>query len=158
ANHGAAATKNWRLEFTLPATAKLGTFWDASVSTGGSKIVATDRGYNANVSAGAATSFGFIGSGRGAPTAAPINGAPRPAGTGGPGPAPRATGAPARSATRNPPKPSPTKPSPSPTKTQPAPAPGGNGILVAPYVDMGLTSNGGSLQQLSAGSGIKSFT
>jgi hypothetical protein len=31
-------------------------------------------------------------------------------------------------------------------------------VLVAPYVDMGLLSNGGSLQQLSSASGIKSFT
>jgi hypothetical protein len=31
-------------------------------------------------------------------------------------------------------------------------------VLVAPYVDMGVLSNGGSLQQLSAGSGIKSFS
>lgn len=31
-------------------------------------------------------------------------------------------------------------------------------MLVAPYVDMGLLSNGGSLQQLSRASGIKSFT
>jgi hypothetical protein len=42
--------------------------------------------------------------------------------------------------------------------TNPAAAPGASGVPVAPYVDMGILSNGGSLQQLAAGSGLKSFT
>ncbi len=152
-NKGSAAVQHWSVRFALPASAKLGTFWDTNITTSGSTVTATDRGYNATVPAGSSTSFGFIVAGNGAPTSCTVNGAPCAGGGGNPGPA---------TATAGPPAPSPTRPAPSPTQpTQPAPPPppaGTSSVLVAPYVDMGLLSNGGSLQQLSAAGGIKSFT
>jgi hypothetical protein len=163
-NPGGAARTGWRLEFTLPAGASLGSFWDANVTRSGNTIVATDRGYNAAVAAGAATSFGFIvagsfgaggvGTGGGAPTSCSINGAPCAGGAASTPSAP-VTVAP------GPAKSSPSAPKPTSSKTgQPVPPPAGSGITVAPYVDMGLLSNPGSptLAQLAASSGVKAFT
>jgi Cellulose binding domain/Glycosyl hydrolases family 18 len=154
ANKGSAAIQHWTVQFTLPAGASLGTFWDANVTNSGGKIVATDRGYNANVAGGSSTSFGFIVNGNGAPTSCTINGAPCAGGAADPGPAPTTGAPPPPPASKPAPKPTPTKPAPPP----PAPAPGASSVLVAPYVDMGILSNGGSLQQLAASSGIKSFS
>ncbi|HEU4426150.1 MAG TPA: cellulose binding domain-containing protein [Pilimelia sp.] len=153
-----AATKSWKLEFTLPASASLGTFWDASLTKTGGKIVATDRGYNAVIATNSSTSFGFIVAGSGAPTSCTINGAPC-SGGGNPGPAPSATGT-------KPPAPQPTTPAPTTSAPKPPPpppappAPGPGNVLVAPYVDMGLLSNPGSptLAQLAQSSGVKAFT
>jgi hypothetical protein len=155
-NPGAASRTGWRLEFTLPAGASLGSFWDANITRSGNTFVATDRGYNASVAAGAATSFGFIVAGNGAPTSCTINGASC-AGGFQPAPSNPVTVAP------SPIKPSPPAPKPTPSKTTPtppAPPPAGSGITVAPYVDMGLLSNPGSptLAQLAASGGVKAFT
>lgn len=135
-NKGSVAAQHWSVQFALPASASLGTFWDANVSASGGKVVATDRGYNATVAAGASTSFGFVVAGSGVPTSCTVNGAPC------------AGGAPATATVGPPP----------PTSAPPSPPSRSSGVLVAPYVDMGLLSNGGSLQQLSAAGGIKSFT
>ncbi len=153
ANKGSAAAQHWTVQFTLPAGASLGTFWDANVTSSGGKIAATDRGYNANVAGGSSTSFGFIVNGSGAPTSCTINGAACTGGAGNPGPAPT---------TDAPPPPPASKPAPAPSKPVPPPPPppasGASGVLVAPYVDMGILSNGGKLQDLAAASGIKSFS
>jgi hypothetical protein len=159
-NPGAAARTGWRLEFTLPAGASLGSFWDANITRSGNTLVATDRGYNAAVAAGAATSFGIIVAGSGAPTSCTINGAPC-AGGAQPAPSNPATVAPIPTKSSAP-APKPTSPKPTSSKTtpaQPAPPPG-SGITVAPYVDMGLLSNPGSptLAQLAASGGVKAFT
>jgi hypothetical protein len=153
ANKGSAVAQHWTVQFTLPAGASLGTFWDANVTSGGGKIVATDRGYNANVAAGSSTSFGFIVNGSGAPTSCTINGASCAGGGGNPGPAPTTAAPPPPPASK--PAPAPSKPAPPPP---PPPAPGASNVLVAPYVDMGILSNGGKLQDLAAASGIKSFS
>jgi Cellulose binding domain/Glycosyl hydrolases family 18 len=152
ANKGSAVAQHWTVQFTLPAGASLGTFWDANVTSSGGKIVATDRGYNANVAAGSSTNFGFIVNGSGAPTSCTINGAACTGGGGNPGPAPTTAASPP-----------PSKPAPAPSKTTappppPPPASGASGVLVAPYVDMGILSNGGKLQDLAAASGIRSFS
>jgi hypothetical protein len=155
-NPGAASRTGWRLEFTLPASASLGSFWDANITRSGTTFVATDRGYNAAVAAGTSTSFGFVVAGSGAPTSCTINGALCAGGVQ-PAPSDPATVAP------SPTKPSPPAPKPTPSKTTPtppAPPPAGSGITVAPYVDMGLLSNPGSptLAQLAASGGVKAFT
>jgi hypothetical protein len=155
-NPGAASSTGWRLEFTLPASASLGSFWDANITRSGTTFVATDRGYNAAVAAGTSTSFGFVVAGSGAPTSCTINGVPCAGGVQ-PAPSDPATVAP------SPTKPSPPAPKPTPSKTTPtppAPPPAGSGITVAPYVDMGLLSNPGSptLAQLAASGGVKAFT
>src|SRR5689334_14507722 len=64
-NTGGATVSGWQLSFTLPAGAKLGSAWDAAVSTSGATSTARDRGYNAAIPAGATTEFGFIVAGSG---------------------------------------------------------------------------------------------
>jgi hypothetical protein len=110
-NPGAAARTGWRLEFTLPAGASLGSFWDANITRSGNTLVATDRGYNAAVAAGAATSFGIIVAGSGAPTSCTINGAPC-AGGAQPAPSNPATVAPIPTKSSAP-APKPTSPKPT---------------------------------------------
>lgn len=161
ANAGQAARTGWRLEFTLPAGASLGSFWDTTITRSGNTFVATDRGYNATVGAGATTSFGFIVTGSGAPTSCTINGAPC-AGGGQSDPG-TPTAVPSPTQDSPPPAPKPTATTPTATKTgtgQPVPPPAAGSITVAPYVDMGLLSNPGSptLAQLATSTGIKSFT
>jgi hypothetical protein len=157
-NTGTAAASGWQLTFGLPSSAKLGSFWDAAITTSGATSTAKDRGYNGTLAAGASTTFGFIVAGSGAPVSCTINGASCAGGGATPTTAP--TKAPTSAPT--------TKPTTAPATTKPAattapppPATGGGGnVLVAPYVDMGLVSNPGAatLQQLAAGGGVKSVT
>jgi Cellulose binding domain/Glycosyl hydrolases family 18 len=151
-NTGTAAVTGWQLTFGLPASAKLGSFWDTAITTSGATSTAKDRGYNGTLAAGASTSFGFIVAGGGAPTSCTINGVSCTGGGSTP------TTAPTKAPTTTPTTPT-TKP--AATTAPPPPATGGGGnVLVAPYVDMGLVSNpgGATLQQLAAGSGVKSVT
>ena len=158
-NSGTAAVSGWQMSFTLPSTAKLGSFWDASIATSGATANVRDRGYNASVAAGASTTFGFIVAGSGVPTSCTINGVSCAGGDGATTPttAPT-TKAPTTAPTTKPPTTTPT--SQPPTTTVPPPATGGRNVLVAPYVDMGLLSNPGapSLASLAAGGGVKSYT
>jgi len=154
-NTGGAAVSGWTLTFALPASAKLGSFWDAAVTTTGATSTAKDRGYNASIPAGATTEFGFIVAGSGAPTGCTINGASCTDGGTAPTTAPTTT-APTKPTTAPPTKPPTTAPTTKPpTSTTPA----GGTILVAPYVDMGLLSNGSTtLAQLAASGNVKSYT
>jgi hypothetical protein len=165
-NTGTTAVNGWTLAFGLPATAKLGSFWDAAITTAGATSTAKDRGYNASIAPGATTEFGFIVAGSGSPTACTINGASCAGGgtgtpTGAPATAP--TKAPTTAPTTRPttaPTVAPTPSKPAATTAPPPPSTGGGAVLVAPYVDMGLVSNPGAptLQQLAAGGGGKSVT
>jgi hypothetical protein len=157
-NTGTAAVTGWQLTFALPSSAKLGSFWDAAITTSGATSTAKDRGYNGTLAAGASTSFGFIVAGSGAPVSCTINGASCAGGATTP------TTTPTKAPTAAPstkPTTAPTTPTPAATTAPPPPATGGGGnVLVAPYVDMGLVSNPGAatLPQLAAGSGVKSVT
>ncbi|MGW4942243.1 cellulose binding domain-containing protein [Actinoplanes sp. NPDC004185] len=161
-NTGSSAVTGWQLTFALPASAKLGSSWDAAVTTSGTTSTAKDRGYNASIPAGASAEFGFIVAGSGAPTSCTINGA---ACTGG-GPAPTTAPTTAPPTKTPPATTAPTKTPPAttaptktpPTTTAPPAAPGGD-VLVAPYVDMGLLSNGSTtLAQLAKSGNVKSYT
>ncbi|MGA5305370.1 cellulose binding domain-containing protein [Nucisporomicrobium flavum] len=164
-NSGGSAVTGWQLAFGLPSGAKLGTFWDAAVTTSGAVSTAKDRGYNATIPAGATTEFGFIVNGSGAPTSCTINGAPCTGGGSVPTTAPTTT----KPATK-PPTTAPTKPPTTAPTTQPPattkppattapPASGGGSVRVAPYVDMGLLSNGSTtLSQLASSGNVKSFS
>ena len=149
-NTGSTAVTGWTLAFGLPAGAKLGSFWDATITTAGSTSTAKDRGYNATIAAGATTEFGFIVAGSGVPTSCSINTVSCTAGS-------TPTTAPTTTApTTRPPTTAPTTKPPTTT----APAASGGGVLVAPYVDMGLLSNPGSptLSALANSGGVKSYT
>lgn len=145
-NAGSTAVSGWELDFGLPASAKLGSFWDASVKAEGGVSKAKDRGYNASIPAGGSTEFGFIVAGNGDPTSCTINGADCSSGGGGTVPPP------AEDPT-TPPAEEPTPPADDPT------APTGGDVLVAPYVDMGLLSNGSTtLAQLASSGNVNSFS
>lgn len=161
-NTGGTAVSGWRVAFGLPASAKLGSFWDAAITTSGPTSLAENRGYNATIAAGASTEFGFIVAGSGAPTSCTINGVPCGGGS-----------APTTAPTTRPTTAPPTKPTSTPTTNPPAtrpptsapptttapPASGGGNVLVAPYVDMGLLSGAGTtLAQLAAAGNVKSYS
>jgi hypothetical protein len=67
-NTGASAMTSWKVEFDLPAGAKIGSFWEADMATSGSHVTFTNRSWNGNVPVNGTAPFGFVGSG-----AAPIN-------------------------------------------------------------------------------------
>jgi len=162
-NAGGAAVDGWTVRFGLPPGARLGSSWEATVTTSGSLTTAANKGYNGTVPAGGRVEFGFIVTGTGDPTSCTINGAP--CGGGAPAPTtpttapttrPPATTPPATAPTSRPPTTAPT--TTPPVTTAPAPPAGGT-TLVAPYVDMGLLSNGGTtLAQLATSAGVKAYT
>ncbi|KUL34583.1 cellulose binding domain-containing protein [Actinoplanes awajinensis] len=172
-NGTGAAVNGWQLVFGLPASAKLSTSWDATVTTSGNVETAKNAGWNGTIAAGGTISFGFVVNGKGDPTSCTINGASCTAGgvvttaptaTATVAPTKTATVAPTKTATVAPTKTAtvaPTKTATaSPTATATAnPGTGtGSGVLVAPYVDMGVLSNGGTLSALGAGGNVKSFS
>jgi chitinase len=76
----------WTVAFTLATGQTLGTFWDAQLTPQGSRVTATNRTYNATLTPGASTSFGFVVSytaSNAAPSDCTVNGAAC-AGGGGP--------------------------------------------------------------------------
>ncbi|WP_017598986.1 cellulase family glycosylhydrolase [Nocardiopsis lucentensis] len=60
----------WTVEWELPDGEGIGQAWNAAVSTDGSRVTAVDAGYNAVLSEGATTTFGFTGTRQG-PAAVP---------------------------------------------------------------------------------------
>ncbi|MFI7596641.1 cellulose binding domain-containing protein [Actinoplanes sp. NPDC049681] len=163
-NTGGTAVTGWQLAFGLPSSAKLGSFWEASVTSSGGVNTAKDKGYNATIPAGGTTEFGFIVAGKGDPTSCTINGASCGGGSVPTAPATKpATTAPTTQPTKPPATTAPaTKPPTSAPATTTAPPPsngGGGNVLVAPYVDMGLLSNGSTtLAQLASSGNVKSFS
>ena len=66
---GAAAIKGWTVTLAFPGSPGLQQTWNATTTVSGNTVTATNVGYNGAPSAGAATSFGFLGSGSpGTPT------------------------------------------------------------------------------------------
>ncbi|MEV4635726.1 cellulose binding domain-containing protein [Actinoplanes sp. NPDC049548] len=166
-NTGGSAVTGWQLAFGLPSSAKLGSTWEATVTSAGGLNTAKDKGYNATIPAGGSTEFGFIVAGKGDPTSCTINGASCGGGSAPTAPGTRPTTQPTtRPTTTAPTKPTtePTKPTTEPTKppttTAPPPSNGGGGnVLVAPYVDMGVLSNGTTtLAQLATSGNVKSYS
>ncbi|GAA2493449.1 cellulose binding domain-containing protein [Winogradskya humida] len=166
-NSGGAAVSGWQLVFGLPASAKLSSSWEATVTTAGTTSTAKDKGYNATIPAGATTTFGFIVTGSGAPTSCTINGASCGGGGSTPTTAPTTaptTKAPTTAPTTKAPTTAPTTKAPTtaptsaPATTTP-PSSGSGNVLVAPYVDMGLLSNGSTtLSQLASSGNVKSYS
>lgn len=163
--NGTGATVNgWQLVFGLPSTAKLGSFWDATVTTAGGVSTAKNPSYATTIPAGGTASFGFIVAGSGAPTSCTINGASCAGGTATTAPTTKPTTAPTTTPTTapttKPPTTAPTTPTTAPTTAPPTTsAPSGGNVLVAPYVDMGLLSNGSTtLAQLGSSGNLKSFS
>ena len=165
-NGTGAAVTGWQLSFALPAGTRLGSFWDATVTTAGGTSIARNPGYAPTIAAGAGAEFGFVVMGGGAPADCVINGAPCAGGA-----ATTPTTAPTTTPTSRPPATAPTTrpPTAAPTSTAPATsapatiaptvAPDGANVRVAPYVDMGLLANGTTtLAQLGAAGNVRSFS
>lgn len=60
---GSAAIKSWRVQLTYPGTPPVQQAWNATLTTSGNTVTATNAGYNGAVAAGASTSFGFLANG-----------------------------------------------------------------------------------------------
>ncbi|GIF09584.1 cellulose binding domain-containing protein [Actinoplanes siamensis] len=169
-NNTGAAVNGWQLVFGLPSTAKLGSAWDATVTTSGNVETAKNVAWNPTIPAGGSVSFGFVVAGEGDPVSCTINGAACTAGgaTGAPTatatatPTRTATAAPTTTATAEPTRTASATPTRTATATATATSTGGtgssSGVLVAPYVDMGVLSNGGTLSSLASGGNVKSFS
>ncbi|MEV7621767.1 cellulose binding domain-containing protein [Actinoplanes sp. NPDC089786] len=151
-NTGGEAVEGWKLAFGLPGSAKVGTFWDASVAVSGGTATASNKGYNATIPAGGAAEFGFVVVGSGDPTSCTINGADCGGGTT-PPPAEEPAEDPATPPAEDPTTPPAEEPAEDPT------TPTAGGVLAAPYVDMGLLSNGATtLSQLASSGNVDSFS
>lgn len=141
-NTGSSAQTGWKVEFTLPAGTSVGSFWDATITQTGQRVVAVNRNYNGAVAPNGKVSFGFVATGTGSPGACTINGA---ACAGGPAPSTSTSASPSTS-------PSAT---PSPTSS-PTPQPAGTSLF-APYIHMSVNGRP-SLTQIAKDSGAKSLS
>ncbi len=96
-NTGTTTLSSWTVEWDYPAGTSVTSAWDATVTGSGTHWTAKNVGWNGTLAPGATASFGFNGTGSGAPTGCRINGASCDGGTQ-PGDAPpTAPGAPSAS-------------------------------------------------------------
>jgi cellulase/cellobiase CelA1 len=76
-NTGTAAVNGWKLAWTFPDGQLITQIWSATSTVSGTTVTATNVNYNAAISAGGSTSFGFLGSWAGQnrkPTGFTLNG------------------------------------------------------------------------------------
>ncbi|WP_279504079.1 glycosyl hydrolase family 18 protein [Actinomadura sp. KC06] len=59
-NSGTGATSGWKLEFDLGSNVRMGSYWDASLTSSGTHHTFTNRNYNGTISPGGTASFGFL--------------------------------------------------------------------------------------------------
>ncbi|MEV8455445.1 glycosyl hydrolase family 18 protein, partial [Streptomyces sp. NPDC052095] len=74
-NTGTTALSSWTIEWDFPSGTAAGSAWDATVTSSGNHWTAKNLGWNGSVAPGASVSFGFNGTGAGAPTGCKLNGA-----------------------------------------------------------------------------------
>ncbi|MFB7955021.1 glycosyl hydrolase family 18 protein [Streptomyces sp. NPDC056045] len=74
-NTGTTALSSWTIEWDFPSGTAVGSAWDATVTSSGTHWTAKNLGWNGTVAPGASVSFGFNGTGPGAPTGCKLNGA-----------------------------------------------------------------------------------
>jgi predicted carbohydrate-binding protein with CBM5 and CBM33 domain len=60
---GSSAIKGWTVSLTYPSAPSVQQAWNATVSTSGNTMTATNVGYNGSLAAGGKATFGFLGSG-----------------------------------------------------------------------------------------------
>ncbi|MFI2429000.1 glycosyl hydrolase family 18 protein [Streptomyces sp. NPDC018955] len=73
-NTGTTALSSWTVEWDFPSGTKVTSAWDATVTNSGDHWTAKNVGWNGTLAPGASISFGFNGSGSGAPTGCKLNG------------------------------------------------------------------------------------
>ncbi|MFE1894609.1 glycosyl hydrolase family 18 protein [Streptomyces yangpuensis] len=96
-NTGTTTLSSWTVEWDYPAGTSVTSAWDATVTSSGTHWTAKNVGWNGTLAPGATASFGFNGSGSGAPSGCKINGASCDGGTQPGDTPPTAPGAPAAS-------------------------------------------------------------
>ncbi|CAM5729270.1 chitinase OS=Streptomyces microflavus OX=1919 GN=Smic_57370 PE=3 SV=1 [Streptomyces microflavus] len=74
-NTGTTALSSWTIEWDFPSGTSVGSAWDATVTSAGTHWTAKNLSWNGTVAPGASVSFGFNGSGPGAPSGCKLNGA-----------------------------------------------------------------------------------
>jgi chitin-binding protein len=60
---GSSAIKGWTVSLTYPGTPTVQQAWNATLSTSGNTVLATNVGYNGALGSGGKATFGFLGSG-----------------------------------------------------------------------------------------------
>ncbi|MET9674056.1 glycoside hydrolase family 18 chitinase [Streptomyces sp. NPDC006482] len=74
-NTGTTTISSWTVEWDYPTGTAVTSAWDATVTSSGTHWTAKNVGWNGTLAPGASVSFGYNGSGPGAPTGCKINGA-----------------------------------------------------------------------------------
>ncbi|WP_435974011.1 glycosyl hydrolase family 18 protein [Streptomyces sp. Qhu_M48] len=74
-NTGTTTINSWTVEWDYPAGTAVTSAWDATVTSSGTHWTAKNVGWNGTLAPGASVSFGYNGTGAGAPTGCKINGA-----------------------------------------------------------------------------------
>ena len=182
-NTGSAVRHGWRLEFDLPAGARITSLWEGRASATSGHVTVTPASWNADLAAGASATVGFVvtsggsGGSGGRPAGCLVDGAAcagGPATTGPSGPVTTTTAPPVTTApsTTRPPTTTTTKPStttittkPPATTTKPpatttppvTSTPLAGGAHAAPYVDTSLYP-AFDLVGWSAATGVREFT
>ena len=66
---GSSAINGWRVTWTFTNGQTISQSWNATITTSGSAVTATNVAYNGSLGAGASTTFGFLGTWNGTNTA-----------------------------------------------------------------------------------------
>nr|WP_190042157.1 glycoside hydrolase family 18 chitinase [Streptomyces filamentosus] len=74
-NTGTTSISSWNLEWDYPSGTRVTSAWDATVTNSGDHWTAKSVSWNGTLAPGASVSFGYNGSGSGAPSGCKINGA-----------------------------------------------------------------------------------
>src|SRR5690349_4209279 len=73
-NTGTTSLSSWTVEWDFPSGTKVTSAWDATVTNSADHWTAKNLGWNGTLAPGASVSFGFNGSGSGAPSGCKLNG------------------------------------------------------------------------------------
>ncbi|WP_406405285.1 glycoside hydrolase family 18 chitinase [Streptomyces sp. NBC_00879] len=74
-NTGTTSLSSWTVEWDYPSGTVVTSAWDADVTSSGTHWTAKNKSWNGTLAPGASVSFGFNGSGSGAPSGCKLNGA-----------------------------------------------------------------------------------
>ncbi|WP_425841399.1 glycosyl hydrolase family 18 protein [Streptomyces fractus] len=74
-NSGTSAVSSWAVEWDFPSGTKVTSAWDATVTNSADHWTGKNLSWNGSLAPGASVSFGFNGTGSGAPTGCKLNGA-----------------------------------------------------------------------------------
>lgn len=74
-NTGTTTITSWTVEWDYPAGTAVTSAWDATVTSSGTHWTGKNVGWNGTLAPGGTATFGFNGTGAGAPTGCKINGA-----------------------------------------------------------------------------------